>query len=55
MITVGGEEKSILIWKYDPVIDKNAYALQNITEDSDEEINNKKDKVKKGDEGDEFE
>lgn len=52
MISIGGEEKSILIWKYDPVIIKNAYALQNVTEDSDDEMASKKDKVKKVDGGD---
>lgn len=53
VVSIGGEEKSILIWKYDPVLVKNAYVLQNLKEDSDDEMSNeKKNKVKK--EPDEF-
>lgn len=33
VVSVGGEEKSIILWKYDPDLVNNEYALENILDE----------------------
>ena len=46
-VSLGGEEKSILIWKFDPVLTENEYLLQQERVDSDDEIVDEKVRGKK--------
>jgi hypothetical protein len=41
-VSIGGEEKSILIWRYDPALTEEDYKLEQEQVDSEEEIENSK-------------
>ena len=41
-ISIGGEEKSIIVWKYDPDLVNNDFFISNLLEDDEEYQNEKK-------------